>query len=224
MPHPCAPCLQPLTPRAERGPKSRGGDPERPAAGGGGAQTSRGHVSEVAFVFYLTSWVTVQCGQVVINFYFRSSNKKRNWAGRTAREKGMGHRKPIRGHEYCEIRAQWVTRRRWTLFLWIFKNKLPTHWTLSLEAGGWPVGLKGSLPDLGGVGSLPCACPNSLTPLWEGPLTWVISPPQEKHQTIQTLIFISLISALVPATLPTTVVERATRQGIWRTLNIDNKL
>lgn len=80
--------------------KNRGGD----HTGRGGAETNRVHTSAVVlFSLYLTSWVTVQSVQVMVNFYFHRSNNKRNWAGRTTRENDIRHRKPIQGHEYCEM-------------------------------------------------------------------------------------------------------------------------
>lgn len=183
----------------------------------------------MAFVFYLTSGVTVQSVQVMINFYFHRSNSQRNWVGWTARANEIRHRKPIQGHEYCEIRAPWVTQRWWTLFLRIFRNKLPIHLIFSLEAGEWAGWPGKSFPGLGGVEVLHvCVRPTSLA----SKTHWFhcrkdLSPVchlstslwQQKQQIIQTevgaVLFLFPLSLLSCSQLPSSaVVERATKWGI----------
>lgn len=76
----CSLPLQTLPPRAKTGIKDSGEYLERTTFGCGGTQTSGVHASEVAFVFYLTSGVTVPRVQVMINFYFhRSNNQELGW-------------------------------------------------------------------------------------------------------------------------------------------------
>lgn len=66
----------------------------RPTVGRGG--TERVHPSAVAFVFSLSYFLGYVQSVQVINFYFHRNNK-RNWAGRTAKENEIRHRKPIQG-------------------------------------------------------------------------------------------------------------------------------
>ena len=94
----CSLPLQTLPPRAKTRQKNSGEYLERTTAGRGGTQMNGVPASEVAFVFYLTSGVTVPRVQVMINFYFHRSNNQRNWVGRTARVNEIRHRKLTQAH------------------------------------------------------------------------------------------------------------------------------